>query len=703
MDSFLNEMSTDGEYHSEGVFSIDISKAKLKLAQYQLAQRALFPNFLMAAATASGAHGVSVSLHTEVEIFRRHRVVMIVIHGLVLTREQLQRIGFASLKGSGEPYLPHLAVVMSTLGGVKPITVVSTGERECEVSIRAGTGEIEDITPRQEYVIPNTTVIVYSADVLDVVAYRFRAMSHLCSARLETTDKTGVQQYPQGLSALNLFPLALGVYWNPVGFPLPFNSDGLAEQVLAVEGQRKALPQILIFDPASRLGLWFLVNGLMFRCDIFEGKEIHGVIVADHLKADISWQNLVQNDSYQEVVQELRTSLAILLEVVLRQVGTLEQHHELALHRMIVSLESHFDCSRLFELLERRSRALYPVASFAAINRLRSRLPRMSREIVEGLFEQYRHLIQHLWVEGKFAQAESYLKAYSQLLPADHPETFIVSSLSGYFKELPTQHTTLPPEDRVGELLCFYNHWSRNPNSCELPRSKYSGIHPSWTFPVAFAKAEKTGDWDALQESMGEYAPEWLQAWRLLRTGEVTKALGFLRNSLPEYRSSRREWLHLVWEHFKGTLTWPETIRLRVELSALTIIEHEDFEGRRVSQVLETLGLYIQASNYAEAFRQLTALARNSLADPGFWPGLLLLLRYADRSEEATLPRVLWASAVKYRLLHLALTRWVADPLDENFFEDPEEPSLTPLRSHRGAGEDPIAPPARSPFPEGIR
>lgn len=126
VDDLLNQLSGEGELQSSGRFSVDVSKAKEKLAQFQFEDAFYYILKLVQAAVAGGASGLSLQSRTaEVEV---------TILGLGFTPYQLENLLYSLMADRSEttPALRHFAMGLNAAVNTRAseITVQSFDGKE---------------------------------------------------------------------------------------------------------------------------------------------------------------------------------------------------------------------------------------------------------------------------------------------------------------------------------------------------------------------------------------------------------------------------------------------------------------------------------------------------------------------------------------------------------------------------------------------
>ncbi|MBX3168508.1 MAG: hypothetical protein KF760_13910 [Candidatus Eremiobacteraeota bacterium] len=126
VDDLLTQLSSEGELQSSGRFTVDVSKAKEKLAQFQFEDAFYYILKLVQAAVAGGASGLSLQSRTaEVEV---------TILGLGFTPYQLENVLYSLMADSSEttPALRHFAMGLNAAVSTRAseITVQSFDGKE---------------------------------------------------------------------------------------------------------------------------------------------------------------------------------------------------------------------------------------------------------------------------------------------------------------------------------------------------------------------------------------------------------------------------------------------------------------------------------------------------------------------------------------------------------------------------------------------
>lgn len=126
VDDLLQQLSAEGELQSSGRFSVDVSKAKEKLAEFQFEDAFYYILKLVQAAVAGGASGLSLQSRTaEVEV---------TILGLGFTPYQLENVLYSLMADSSEttPALRHFAMGLNAAVSTRAseITVQSFDGKE---------------------------------------------------------------------------------------------------------------------------------------------------------------------------------------------------------------------------------------------------------------------------------------------------------------------------------------------------------------------------------------------------------------------------------------------------------------------------------------------------------------------------------------------------------------------------------------------
>ncbi len=118
VDDLLSQLSSEGELQSSGRFTVDVSKAKEKLAQFQFQDAFYYILKLVQAAVAGGASGLSLQSRTaEVEV---------TILGLGFTPYQLENVLYSLMADSSEttPALRHFAMGLNAAVNTRASEIV---------------------------------------------------------------------------------------------------------------------------------------------------------------------------------------------------------------------------------------------------------------------------------------------------------------------------------------------------------------------------------------------------------------------------------------------------------------------------------------------------------------------------------------------------------------------------------------------------
>ena len=124
MDGFLDNLSKLGRRDSGGTFTIDMSRARFKLAEFQLAKYEHYPRFLLSAAEAAGCSSLDVSLVRS----KKHVagfITTVFFRDWAFEDEQLQYLDPLRQNENLAPSIRYLGIALSALCSRVPVTLRS--------------------------------------------------------------------------------------------------------------------------------------------------------------------------------------------------------------------------------------------------------------------------------------------------------------------------------------------------------------------------------------------------------------------------------------------------------------------------------------------------------------------------------------------------------------------------------------------------
>lgn len=662
MDSFLSELNTAGEHESQGVFTINAEKAQIKLAQYQLGKLEDLSKILIFMATTFGCKVLTVETRSSKTPFSKaQHTTRITFTPLMLSYQDISTVGFQSLQREAPPRLRFLAIVLSTLCAHQRVLLMSGGE-SCDISLHIGPEGIRDAPPEEDCFRPHSAVLVVKEQILERLESGLRTRSRWCpcAIRLLPTGKPAVQ----GLSTTRVLSSALGIIMVNAD-SLKIKVSRLVEHSIQSTKDNSALPLVLALTrphEAIEVGLSIVVHGVAFPIHLeLKIPELCGAIVADHLSLDLSYQTLVKNAEYLEVLEELKKSIPALMRVVLSKERRLDDKQEERLYEIITQLSDQDAEAELLSLLQRSSSKMRPAADPASFNRLQARLSRSSPEAGRELFAAYRTKTREFWQSGRLSETLRYLMAEVALRQSVQFESArqkdMVSLCRVFLGTIAESFPTLP---LLEEYLARLNRWAHR--QAPPPSEFHPDIHPTWYLPFLLDIGEKEGDPSELFALFDKGVPSWLTLWALLREKEAERAIKLVRET-PDfnYPANRLHWDEFFWFHCRGMLPWASAVRLRVALSGAQF--DPSVPGvRSFSESL--LQAIVPAPSLGAEISQQVLL---SFPHASFWPSFFSLQYLGASSLKAEQYRTIWLKMVAKTLLGHLLEYPEADPLSFPF------------------------------------
>lgn len=555
VDSFLDQMSDGGEFDSDGVFTVHRSKARSKLAQYQLVNFHDFPDFLISAATVAGARAIRVDYSGRSLL--QSAWTRIEIQGWSLSPEELESLQVRELETERLEAQKYLMIALSALVTREPVLIVSQGEFE-GCAYRMHYQQVEPVTDIDlKLLSANTLVLEMRHELEPDLSSRFEERSVWCPLALSIGDRV----FPQGISYLaQLDPTA--IYWvDGDRAPKVRIDEQVAGRTFRGESGSEQ-PKLLTLLPKSDCPFFVMVDGIPYPApEEFRLPHVGGYIVGNHLKRDLSFQGLVKNRELLESVREFRESVASLLIACCEQPDSIEESLVMGLRLLIGVLARDFDLSRAERGLFQRSGGLTATTNAQSLNSLIWKLPMGSHEEQDRLLRDYRQLAGAHFEAGQSLEARAALQA--SLKCREHLERSQEweSSTMGLLTLFRWEKEMWPLSERHKPFIDRLDGWTGG-----APWLDLHGIecHPSWRTPLLFQRELETG---TEMEAGNEKVPDWLRLWRLLANKRVEEALEFLPSSDFYRKSDEREWLELLWARFRGRVAFTTAVKLRVKLS----------------------------------------------------------------------------------------------------------------------------------------
>lgn len=649
MDSFLSELNEEGALDSEGVFTLDTSKAQLKLGKYQVQHFQAFVRFLVAAAVTSDTTNLRARVFKKTLTNPKPSTEFEFV-GWTPTEKELATLGHQGLLKATQS-LQHLAVALSTLTAKYSVRLHS---QSTALLFLGNEIRIESAGRPQPYLR-----LQVGADLGDLIEARFRILTRWNSLDLTLDGRT----FPNGLHTLRGWPSALGLYWIPDSKRLPVVLSPTHRECTVVDSERHTYPQILAFtksNEANRFGFHIVVEGLPYSVGSdLDLPHICGVVVADHLELDISRSGIRKTEDYLAVLNQVRVSVTIMLEAILNLDVHLDSHQELCFHQLLSRLSKEFEVNHLAALLHNHLSRMQPCYEINEVASLKLRIPQTSRSEQETLFLGYQKMVTHLRLSGKMAEASWHLKAEIELretVQHDSERQRLLLSLFelaqlGRSKDLVSGELTHEFAQQLGR-------WVKE-GRVELSFSNREVIHTSWYLPLVLATTFDESRWDTAEKLTEAPLPTWALVLKALEKGEPENAMLHVRErGEMRYVENKIYWKRLLWAHFRGKLSWPTLISIRVRLTRGIL------EGGRSDVWTRLNRAFIgtsRTSSHGDFKAEAAKILRKDYFSKSFWPKFFHLWFYAE--DWPKLRRALMAALLAQLLLDQLLASESADPL----------------------------------------
>ena len=609
MDAFLQAAYSEGEHDSHGVFTINVEKAEVKLAEFQLAAASQIPMFLLAAGTQAGADCFRVSFPEKSKTVIRYE-------GWELTAEDLRCIGMESLKAGTPLSLKYLGVAFSTLGAHHNFIL-----RSGDLSVAFQHSVIRFLEERQEGSGLDCLEIEIDCGLRRAFEKGLIGQQKFCPFPVIIGNKELRGGYDPSSESIESFAYLCrrgpGLsevslkYTNNVLLELP-ETDGGSPMALSFTHPREG----------EFLGFWLLINGLACKAPAeFAPRGFFGVAVADRLEVSLSYE-VVQNAAYQSFREE-----------VLSACGALVQRAQSELTRSQDRSRRHMldDASRELIREQTRSRAnrsnhtqatepggLFGRPETDLLEKLGD-LSGMSEGEIATLFEQLSKRVWQLFQHGRLPEALNHEDALLKAKNARGLYTWrdhLVRTLMAFCAnpgELPSRESLELYLDSdlagVAGYLLLLMDWVQQ-GSVSLPASPRE--HPTWLAPITVRAFSGSAAWHILYDH--------------LREERISEALGLLKSdSTLEFEGNKSAWLQYFWTYHRGRLSWTQSVKLRVALS-FSIEDHSpDFQSMELEQACREVLL-------------------REISRAPFWPHFFTLLKRTGDSEKEPARRMCWTS-----------------------------------------------------------
>lgn len=656
MDSFLSELGQDGEHDSRGVFTVDVTKAKLKLAEFQLASfSAVSKVFISFAVTAEATQLTSRQLGTEKLFGDDTRRSIVVLDDLLLTPKDIEVVGYSALGGNSPKHLRYLATLLSTMASRSTVHLMS-GESECELSIMFSGETIEEVEPTEHFQSGKTTFVIGGHAVHKYLENDGPNWSLWCPCRLQF----GSTPLPQGVSLKTSLSSALGVSlssdMSSLVHPMGFN-----EELIKRREDTQIQPHFLAYTEqreANLLGLKLIVDGIPY--DIEAPPGICGVVVADHLTLDISYQNLRVDGAYQNAMDALNDYQIELMDQVLSRPRSLTLKDEADVYEVLLCLEAKGDVSHLKAMLQKATECVLPTVESEQLRLLHDYILRAEKKEQDRIIDSFSETVRKLWRRGSPKKAREYLKARTEL-QCNLERDLQHSHLLEYLFQVLFDHRAYTWSSSQGprHYVQSLGEWHTR-NLEDIDRTEYPEIHPSWFFPLEIEHFVDTGRRKKLA-GLFETVPPWLELYCLVVESRFQDAIQFIdsRNELGP------AWYGFLLAASQGRVSWADQIGLRARYSMSCLNSGADRLGfsKRLAHFKSAMGLN-QGPNTGGALRtHMQELVRGRSGQPTFWPDFLATVEILGRRSGRENSRFPWLLVLAHCLLQELMSEGQSDPL----------------------------------------
>lgn len=592
MDRFLNKLSKLGRRDSGGSFTIDMSRARFKLAEFQLAKYEHYPRFLLSAAEAADCSSLDVTLVRS----KKHVagfITTVFFRGWAFEDDQLHYLDPLRQNENLAPSVRYLGIALSALCSRVPVTLRSRRGKKF-LKVKFSREGVEASTETLANFPDNTTTLRIGINQGPVMEESFREIAFWAGTPLTFNGQTYVSEQPwQQLFQDSLAALVGGDHDPNIVDP------ALLKPRLRIDDPEDDFSAGLILlttpEKARRIGLKFLVHGLAYPAHPELEKMDTGVcgyLRADHLRRDLSYQALRLDPELASARDALHRKIKFLLGKVQETKVASEFRQWARLERLSYFLDGETSPMPLDENVKKvenpHQEALKESQEYLRRIRNNRSIPRFALRNVREYLE---------WMKLQDKSSENAL-----LLE------FLFSSLAG-------DEPTIPP---VNSLVKRYIEKVQEWKWAEMAPVA-SVIDSSWLLP---------GKIENESLALSSTLPDWANLVIQLQNAQVKEALETLENS-PKFglKEHPNIWFALFWHGFKGRLDWGLETHIRARLSVLAP------DGDRRTWPLE----YLYSNGYT---------------DDDFWPRFfytLVFLKDETRLEQ------FWQNLIFQSLIDAAL------------------------------------------------
>lgn len=307
LEDFLQAESSGGEHDSSGIFTMSVDRASWKLAQFQLSSLSLFPVHLAACAVASRA-----------TVFRttfKKRNARFYFNGGVFSVSELELLSQPLLANNVPARIRELGIAISAASGSSQVKFFSVAEgRGLKLSVHHGEVVLEEFAANG---LEEGQVLLIEGCPRNFNLAKLKERCHLAPLDLTINGERHRTMLDFGMSSGALYAM----HYQHGRNELMVRSARLASYDVAhreVKAPEKRSFCIGLTEPktAEETGWLFLCNGVIYkpRKDPFGLSLICGAVDCSDLEKDLSQSNLLANDGYRAMLDEIRHGIRQLLE-----------------------------------------------------------------------------------------------------------------------------------------------------------------------------------------------------------------------------------------------------------------------------------------------------------------------------------------------------------------------------------------------------
>lgn len=669
MESFLSDLKAEGDFDSDGNFTIDVSRAQVKLAEYQLARFELFPDFLVETAIAGGAEALNVTINASSKV-ASGTLTTVRFRGFSLSENELSELSYAGSQRPTSRAVESLSIALSTLSSRYPLTLRSRGTSDSALVARIFRGDItmRSVSGNKHRV--NTTSLQIPVDLTPEFTESFRRRSLWSSVRL-SINKTA---YHSSATLPERLTETEGYLFSST-CPQNFLSVGEREAGHAfVEEGETATPFFLaLTDPeqARRMGLSFWLDGSSYSA-LPELRElgICGFVAVPELRRDLSYSALLNNQAYQTVQQDTRRRIVSLLARRFASDEPLSSKAYSYCHFIIRELERHLEVQELWSGLAECAVDLEPAVDQESWKRLKEQLPKANSDSLTKLWSAFDELVKGFRRIGDLAKAHEFqaqkcecfamlgIKSPSAIASLTNLQ-FLVGGYKPDFENLPSG---------LAEYLGALESWPETP-TLELTESLTNQIHSSWLWPFALHEAVFRQNWDWFENIAKDPLPAWAICLRLFQEKRVPEALQILEQTPNlRYTTEPRAWYEYLCHCHSARTNFAQAVRFRVKLSLELVRETgwvRELPERLIPRLLNPIGS-ASAENLLSRADQCVG---KEFFRSRFWPEFFLLCQTSTRYPEWQFQKFVRRLCFQ-SLLGSLLENPEANPLSRPFLEE---------------------------------